>query len=205
MKNIYELLKMIGIEIPEDKKTEFDKNLVANYKTIVEHDKLKAQLDEANKQLVTAKDALKGFEGKDFDGIQKQLADAKKQLEDQEADFNKKVSEMEFDNALSDLIRASGTIDPTSVKAHLNIEDLKKSNNRTEDINKAIADVKNNSPHLFEQKQEPIKTAVQSGGAKNQNNNKKGLTKADIMAVKDSSERQKLISENPSLFGFGEN
>ena len=36
MKNIYELLKAIGVEVPEDKKAEFDKALNENYKTISE-------------------------------------------------------------------------------------------------------------------------------------------------------------------------
>lgn len=40
MQNIYEIAKTSGIEIPEDKKTDFDKAMVENYKTIAEVDKI---------------------------------------------------------------------------------------------------------------------------------------------------------------------
>lgn len=40
MKNIYELLSAAGIELPEDKKADFDKAFAENYKTIAEVNKI---------------------------------------------------------------------------------------------------------------------------------------------------------------------
>ena len=45
MKNIEELLKDIGVEVPEDKKEDFEKLFHENYKTIAEVEKLKTKLE----------------------------------------------------------------------------------------------------------------------------------------------------------------
>ena len=47
MKNIYEILKSYGIEIPEDKKEAFDKEVLENYKTVKEVDSLRNKLEAA--------------------------------------------------------------------------------------------------------------------------------------------------------------
>lgn len=54
MKNIHEILKGFGIEIPEDKKTEFETTLKENYITVGEADKIKTARDNYKSQLETA-------------------------------------------------------------------------------------------------------------------------------------------------------
>ena len=44
MKNIYEILKEYGLEVPEDKKADFDKAWKENYRTISDYDKVVSQL-----------------------------------------------------------------------------------------------------------------------------------------------------------------
>lgn len=56
MKNIHEILKEYGIEIPEDKKASFDKALVENYKTIKEVEGIREKLEAAEKDRDTYKD-----------------------------------------------------------------------------------------------------------------------------------------------------
>lgn len=59
MKNIESILKKIGIEIPSDKKEEFDKVFAENYKTVSEVEKLQSKLEtaeSANKELQTKYD-----------------------------------------------------------------------------------------------------------------------------------------------------
>ena len=57
MKNIYEILKSYGIEIPEDKKEAFDKEVLENYKTVKEVDTLRNKLEaaESDKKAIEAK------------------------------------------------------------------------------------------------------------------------------------------------------
>lgn len=57
MKNIYEILKSYGIEIPEDKKEAFDKEVLENYKTVKEVDTLRNKLEavEGDKKAIEEK------------------------------------------------------------------------------------------------------------------------------------------------------
>ena len=57
MKNIYEILKSYGIEIPEDKKEAFDKEVLENYKTVKEVDTLRNKLEavESDKKAIEEK------------------------------------------------------------------------------------------------------------------------------------------------------
>ena len=71
MKNIYEILKSFGIEIPEEKKADFEKQVAENYKTVKEVDGIKIKLSNTETER---------------DNLQKQYdADIKKRDEDIEA------------------------------------------------------------------------------------------------------------------------
>ena len=61
MKNICEILKSIGLEVPDDKKAEFDNAVLENYKTVAEADKLRTARDNYKAQLDTATQKLEGF------------------------------------------------------------------------------------------------------------------------------------------------
>lgn len=65
MKNIYELLTEIGIEVPEEKKADFDKAFGENYKTIADYQKQKEKLDTANQSVKELNETIKGYEGTD--------------------------------------------------------------------------------------------------------------------------------------------
>lgn len=85
MKNIYEILKSIGVEIPEDKKEAFDKSVHENYKTIKEVEGIEGKLSKAEQERDTYKSKY------DIDIAQRDtdLADLKKKLEDAGADKTK--------------------------------------------------------------------------------------------------------------------
>ena len=46
MKNIYDILKDFGLEVPEDKRADFDKAWKENYRTKADYDKVAGQRDE---------------------------------------------------------------------------------------------------------------------------------------------------------------
>lgn len=89
MVNIHEILKNIGIEIPEDKKTEFDKAVTENYKTIAEVKKINDKLDIANDDLAQTKDTLQKMSS-EFEEF--------KQNSSSEEDFKTKYEELLRDN-----------------------------------------------------------------------------------------------------------
>lgn len=104
MTNIHDILKKFGIEIPEDKKADFDKDVAANYKTVAEYDKkigkAESERDNYKAQLETAQETLKGFEGVDLDTINKQLNEYKEKAEKAERDYSDKLAERDFSDAL---------------------------------------------------------------------------------------------------------
>jgi hypothetical protein len=59
MKNIHTLLSEICITVPEEKKADFDKAVLANYKTVAEVEKITTARDNYKTQLETAQTALK--------------------------------------------------------------------------------------------------------------------------------------------------
>jgi hypothetical protein len=58
MTNIHEILKSYGVEIPEDKKADFDKSVAENYKTVAEVDKINDKLTKATNDLKETKETL---------------------------------------------------------------------------------------------------------------------------------------------------
>lgn len=73
MKNIHEILAGLGITIPEEKKTDFDKELAANYKTVPDYEKQVHKLEQAQESLETAQNGLKAFEGVDIGDLKAQI------------------------------------------------------------------------------------------------------------------------------------
>ena len=55
MKNIYEIMKSFGLEVPDDKKEAFDKAVNENYKTIKEFEGNQRKLADAEKERDTYK------------------------------------------------------------------------------------------------------------------------------------------------------
>ena len=46
MKNIFEIMKEYGLEVPEDKKADFEKAVLENYKTVKDYEKQVEKLNE---------------------------------------------------------------------------------------------------------------------------------------------------------------
>lgn len=82
MKNIETILKDFGLEIPEDKKTEFQSAFGENYKTIADYQKQKDKLSAAEQKAADAQDALKKFDGVDVDGFKKTIEDLEKKAKE---------------------------------------------------------------------------------------------------------------------------
>ena len=108
MKNIYEILTALGIEVPEEKKADFEKDLVANYKTVAEVEKKDAKITALQEQLTTATDGLKKFDGVDADGMRAQITKLQGDLTAKDAEYQAKIADMEFDNAVAAAIGEIG-------------------------------------------------------------------------------------------------
>ena len=105
MKNISEILKEIGLEIPEEKQNDFNTAFSENYKTVNEFNKRVGKVEEERDgwkaKAETAETTLKGFEGVDLEKIKSDLADWKTKAETAEKDYQKKIAERDFNDALT--------------------------------------------------------------------------------------------------------
>lgn len=141
MKNIEAILAEYGIEIPEDKKTDFLKAVGENYKTINDWQRQKEKADDLTTQLDTAKGELKKFEGVNAEDLKTQISDLNKKLKDQETEYNSKIADRDFHDLIDKSITKHKGVNAKAIKALLDLEALKGSKNQEADVDKAMADL----------------------------------------------------------------
>lgn len=206
MKNIIDICKDFGIEIPADKHAEFNKAVAENYKTIAEHEKKVSRLTEdlnaATKRADTAEETLKGFEGKDFEAITKDRDEWKRKHEEQEAAHKKEKEDREFNDILSSAITEAKGKNAKAIGALLDLEKLRSSRNLDKDIKAALDSLRTENGYLFEDNGGNPKFTDPNGNGGNKGGGNT-LTKKDILAIKDPVERQAKIAANLHLFQKG--
>ena len=145
MKNIFEIMKEYGLEVPPEKKKDFEKAVLENYKTVSDYDAQKEKLDAAtevakanDKTIEELKKEIEGFKGVDVSALNakiKELEDSKKQLE---SDYNTKLADRDFNDALKESITAAKGKNAKAITALLDVDVLKASKNQKEDIATAL-------------------------------------------------------------------
>jgi hypothetical protein len=202
MKNMIEICKDFGIEIPADKHAEFNKAVAENYKTVAEHEKKVNRLtDDLNAEKKRADDAvatLKGFEGKDFDAIQKERDEWKKKHDDAVASYQKEQEDREFNQLLETAITEAKGKNAKAITALMDMDKLRSSRNQEKDIKAALDSLRTDSGYLFDDNGgNPHFTDPKGNGGNGGGN----TTLKEIMKIKDPVERQKMIGQNLNLFG----
>lgn len=165
VKNIYEIMKEYGLEVPEDKKTDFDKAWKENYRTISDYDKAVSQRDNYKASLDDVNTRLKEFEGVDVKDLQGQITKLQGDLKAKDDEYAAKETDRVFMDSVKEAVKAAGGRNEKAVIAMLNIDALKESKNQSDDIKKALEDVKKSDGYLFGAN-EPINNPVggTSGG-----------------------------------------
>lgn len=183
MKNIQTLLNEIGVEIPEDKKSDFEMAFNENYKTIAEVEKIRTARDNYKSQLETAQTALKEFDGVDVKELNGKIKALEETLSTKETEYQNKLADMEFSSVLDSAISKSGAKNAKAVKALLDLDTLKSSKNQAEDITKALESVKSENDFMFTS-DEPFKNPVKDTG--NPSITDKKMTLSEAMQFKNS-------------------
>lgn len=210
MQNIEAILTELGIEVPADKKENLTKKVAENYITKAEHEKklgkVETDRDTWKEKAETAETTLKGFEGVDLDTMQKELSDWKKKAEDAEKDAQAKLYERDFVDALKtefEGIKFSSEAAKRAIMAEVKDAGLKLKDGKILGLNDLITQMKEKDASAFVD-DEQIKAQqnaarfTQPIGKQNQGGN---MTKEQIEAIKDTSERQAAIANNLHLFG----
>lgn len=159
MKNIYEILKDYGLEIPEDKKAEFDKAWKENYRTKAEYDKAVEQRDAHKSSLDEVNEKLKEFEGVDVADLKGQITKLQGDLKAKDDEYTAKEAERTFSESVKAAIKEAGGRNDKAIMALLDMDALRQSKNQSEDIKKALEAAEESDAYLFGV-DEPINNAV---------------------------------------------
>lgn len=187
MKNIIEICKDFGFEVPADKHADFLKAVAAEYKTNAEHGKVADKLAAATKRAETAEEVLKGFEGKDFEAITKERDEWKRKHDEAVAEHQRQEEEREFSSALEAAISEAKGKNAKAIMALLDTDKLRGSRNQEKDIKAALDALRTESGYLFEDNGGKAHFTDPKGGSPAPG---KKYTMGEIMRMK---------NENPAL------
>lgn len=165
MENIHKILKDFGLEVPEDKKADFDKAWKENYRTKTEYEKATAQRDEYKSSLDTVNAKLKEFDGVDVADLRGQIETLKGDLEKQKSEYEEKEADRLFNETLDKAISTAGGRNAKAIRGLLDLETLKGSKDQTEDIKKALDGIRETDAYLFGEG-EPFQNPVGATGGK---------------------------------------
>ena len=189
MKNIFEIMKEYGLEVPEDKKKDFEKAVLENYKTMTDYDNQTKKLDAANETIKANDTAMKdlqtkldGFKDVDLSGLNQRIKDLETEKANIQKDYDAKIADRDFNDLVKESIAAVNGKNPKAITALLDVETLKASKNQKEDIAAALKALteKEDSKMLFgEPEPNPVGTGNLIGQVRGGNS-----TSADEAAMR---------------------
>ena len=204
MKNIFDILAENGIEVSEDAKTAINKSVNENYKTIAEVDKkigkLETERDGYKNRAETAEETLKGFENVDVEAIKGELETYKQKAANAESEYNKKIYERDFNDALKaemEKIKFSSDYARKAVETEIREKGLKLDNGKILGFSDAMNALREKDASAFVTENDENKARFTDG---HKPSGKQYASKKDIMAIRDPVERQEAIANNISLF-----
>ena len=157
----------------------------------------------------TAESTLKGFEGVDLETMQRELSDWKKKAEDAEKNAQAQIYERDFNDALKtelESVKFSSEAAKRAIMAEIKESGLKLKDGKILGLNDLISQMKEKDASAFidEEQQKAQQNAARFTQPFQRQNQGGGMTKDQIMGIKDASERQAAIAANMHLFGKGE-
>nr|DAU04034.1 MAG TPA: minor structural protein [Caudoviricetes sp.]DAU62194.1 MAG TPA: minor structural protein [Caudoviricetes sp.] len=209
MQKLIETLGSFGIEIPEDKQADVKKALSEHYKNAGEVTKtltkVESERDAWKERAETAENTLKSFEGIDPESIKGELATWKQKAADAEKEYNDKIYDRDFADALKaalEDVKFSSTSAKKAVMSDIKKAGLKLKDDKILGLNDLLEQMKKDDPSAFvdEDQQQAERDQARFTTSLSKNTPPGKLTKTDIMNIKDAGERQAAIASNMSLF-----
>lgn len=167
MKNIFDLMKEYGLEVPEEKKKDFEKAVLENYKTVKDYEAQKEKLEAAEQKASASETAISGlkedlkkFDGVDVTGMQQRITELETNLQSKETEFQQKIADRDFEDLLSAQINSAKGVNARAIRALLDVDALKASKNQKDDVAAAIQALAEaeDSRMLFDAADEPDRT-----------------------------------------------
>lgn len=145
MKNIFEIMKEYGIDMPEDKKKDFEKSVLENYKTVADYNKQVESLNKANDTIKSNDTAMKKLQNKldafkdvDVTELKNTIAGLEKDKTRIEDEYKDKMAKRDFDDLIKDAITSAHGKNAKAITALLDVDTLMQSKNQKEDVAAAI-------------------------------------------------------------------
>lgn len=111
----------------------------------------KAKVKERETQLAELQEKLKAFDGADITELKNKIKGLTDNIAAKDAEYAKKVSELEFSKTLESAIAGAKPRNNKAVMALMDMDALKESKNQQADILAALEAVKKDNDYLFEQ------------------------------------------------------
>lgn len=161
MKNIVEICRDFGIEIPADKQADFGKAVAENYKTVSEIEKkmgkLETDRDTWKEKAEAAEAALQGFDGIDPAKIQSELESWKQKAADAEKNAQAQLYERDFSDALKgelESVKFSSEAAKRDVMGQIKAAGLKLNNGKILGLSDLIGQIKQTDASAFVDEQQ---------------------------------------------------
>ena len=138
MKNIFEIMKEFGFEVEEDKKKDFEKAVLENYKTSADYDVQAEKLKTAEGKVTTLTESLDKFKDVNVDDLNATIATLKTDLANKDQELKNKIADRDFNDLLKDSIASAHGKNAKAIMALLDVNSLKESKNQKEDIAAAL-------------------------------------------------------------------
>ena len=174
-----------------------------------ENDNLTSDRDTWKEKAEAAETTLKGFEGVDLETMQKELSDWKQKATEAEKNAQAQLYERDFADALKtefEGIKFSSEAAKRAIMAEVKEAGLKLKDGKILGLNDLLSQMKEKDASAFvdDAQQQAQRNMARFTAPLGKQNAPGTMTRKDIEAIKDPSERQSAIASNLHLFGKGE-
>ena len=138
MKNIFEIMKEYGLEVPEDKRKDFEKAVLENYKTVSDYEVQSEKLKTAEEKVTTLTGNLDKFKDVNVDELNNTITTLKNDLAAKDKELTDKLAERDFNDLLKESIATAKGRNAKAIMALLDVDTLKASKNQKEDVAAAL-------------------------------------------------------------------
>jgi hypothetical protein len=174
-----------------------------------ENDNLSADRDTWKEKAEAAETTLKGFEGVDLETMQREISDWKQKATEAEKNAQAQLYERDFADALKtefEGIKFSSEAAKRAIMAEVKEAGLKLKDGKILGLNDLLSQMKEKDASAFvdDAQQQVQQNMARFTAPVGKQNTPGTMTRKDIEAIKDPSERQSAIASNLHLFGKGE-
>lgn len=134
MQNYEQILQELGIEVPEDKKSDLKKKMDENYRTKTDYDKVVQKRDEYKTSLDDVQTKLDGFKDVNVDDLKNQIATLTTQLNDEKTARAADARKVELEKTVNEFLAST---DDKGEKLYEFLNDITENHYR-EELTKAL-------------------------------------------------------------------